>query len=154
MANLVQSLLELGPIEGRHREAGEDLDPLLKSLKSSSKSEPLKSLRALGSCRIRHAPVRCNRLSRPIRARLASGVVTDGEHKIKGRRPGRRKGIPTLTMQACGRQPHVPQELERYGMHCAFRVAARAETPKAAPTPMIDQALSQNAPRRLCHAEK
>ena len=84
---------------------------------------------------------------------LSRGVVADGEDEIERRRARRRELVPALAAQAIGGHLHVPEQLERDGMHLALRAAAGAVADELAATPMIDQRFAEDAARRIAGAE-
>src|SRR4029078_13566103 len=83
--------------------------------------------RSGGGRRIGNPPVRGHRLSGPERTGFSGGVVADGKDEIERGRAWFGELVPRLGAKAARVVPEALQQLSCFGMHLAFRQAARAE---------------------------
>ena len=88
-------------------------------------------------------------MSRPYRAKLAPGVITDGENEIHLGSTGLGKLIPTLAPEAAGIKFVLLKRFDRQRMHFPFGKAASAVGAKMIATELVQDGFGKNAARRI-----
>src|SRR5438132_8919153 len=104
--------------------------------------------------RIRHAPVRLDRMARPDRADLGGRRVAYRDDEIDLRRTGPRKFVPALRARCGSRQPAFAQQFERKWIDAAGWMTAGAVSNEAAAAGVVEISLGEDRPRRVAGAEK
>ena len=107
-----------------------------------------------GGRRIGNSPVCGHRLSGPERTRFSRGVVTDGEYEIERGRAGFGELVPRLGAKAARVKPEALQQLPCFGMHLAFRLAARAEGLEFSSAGLVEDRFGQDRACRISGAEE
>ena len=141
-------------IDAGDRETQEQLDPRVHRSECLPKCRHFLHIAAFDRCGIWNTPVRRHRLTRPVWAHFASGVVTDRYYEIQVRAIRPCKLIPALAAQAFGRERQLLQKAKSNWIDAAIGVASRAESTKTPLTELIDDGLSENAARRVPRAQK
>ena len=98
--------------------------------------------------------MRGHRLSGPVGALLAGGVVADSEHEIELRRAGLCELVPRLRAQARHVEVRPLQQVEREGVHLAARVAPGRERLEASLALTVHHALGDDRAGGVARAEK
>ena len=125
--------------------ADEYFDAVFQRAERVAEGLPLFDIGAINGRRIRHSPMRGDRLPRPDRADLARRLIADGKNEIHHGRVGFGEFVPALAAQSFGRQFERVQQLEGARMNSALRKAARAVAPEAA----FPQWLSRDSAKML-----
>jgi len=95
-----------------------------------------------------------HRLTRPVRARFARGVVTDREDEVEVKIIGSRELVPTLAPQFLGREPQLPQQSKCDRMDLTLGVTAGTEAAELALAELVDYGFSEDAARGIARAQK
>src|SRR5689334_318477 len=95
-----------------------------------------------------------DRIARPDRADLARGLIADGKDEIHDRRAGASELVPAFAAHFTDGQAKPIKQVQRQWMHCPLRKAAGAIALEAAPAPMVEQRLGEDAPRRVAGAQE
>ena len=97
------------------RERDEQLDPVLEHHVCVAERASLLGFRPLHSGRIRHTPMRRDRIAGPHRADFTSDLVADRKDEIHDRRTGPREFIPAFAVQPAGPEMELFESFEGDG---------------------------------------
>ena len=130
--------------------------PILRSSKTyaSWKARAISSLGTFHGCWIGNPPVGGHRLSRPERALLLCGVIADREDEIKLRRVGRGEFIPRLAAQPLDGHSRHFNLAQGLRARSPRGMAARAVSSEPSFSPVVENRLGHDRPRRITGAEK